>query len=55
MKELVLKLRRDKIPGWVGLQLLELLLQLGLQLHQLIILLHRDKKVGRRCRLHLYT
>lgn len=31
---------KEQLPGWIGLQLLQLLLQLGLQLHQFIILLH---------------
>lgn len=39
----MLKLQRDWLPGWIGLQLLQLLLQLDLHLHQLIVLLHRDK------------
>lgn len=35
-------LLKDGLPGWIRLQLLQLLLQLHLHLHQFIILLHRD-------------
>lgn len=31
--------QRDWLPGWIGLQLLQLLLQFDLHLHQLVILL----------------
>lgn len=44
----------DELPGWVGLQLLQLLLQFDLHLHQLIILLHVEKADSKEMSFALY-
>ncbi len=49
----MLKLQKDWLPGWIGLQLLQLLLQLDLHLHQLIILLHRDEADSKEMCIHV--